>query len=84
MRKRDRDWMVAQIKQSYQFGITQFLRQLYADGRSIPGAIVNQMVERLSEVIREHAPRIRDTILALPETEQRLAEWDQLRRGEDA
>lgn len=83
MRKRDRDWMLKEIEQLFDLGVNMYICRLYADETCIPGAITNQMADKLAALIREHAPKIRAEVLALPETEQALVKWDRVRRGKD-
>lgn len=80
IRKQDREWMLQQIDEAFEFGLTQCLSHLYADGQSIPGALVNEMADAVVTLVRRHVPSIKVSILKRPETENRLVQWNRIRR----
>ena len=81
IRKQDRKWMLQQIDEAFEFGLTECLSHLYADGQSIPGAIVNAMADKVATLVRRHVPSIKDSILERPETENMLVQWNRIRQG---
>lgn len=46
-----------------------------ADEKSIPGCIVNLMLDELNEIVQKNIPAVRDEVLARPSVRAKMEDW---------